>query len=285
MTQMVILNLLNGITFGSVLFLIASGLSLVLGVMGIVNLAHGVLYMVAGYVGWSVAVQYGLNFGLAVLAGGIAAGLLGLLMERRFLYHLYRQENEQVLLTIGFVYIFTNLSLWIWGPSPKAPFAPSFLSGSFPILGWSYPIVRIAIILIGLASAAGLWWLQDKTRLGAVVRAGMEDKEMAMALGVNMDKVSALVFSLGAFTAGVAGVIGAELLGVNLSLGWDILFYALIVVIVGGMGSVQGALLGAMLIGVIDAFGKAVFPEFASYTIYLTMIVMLLVRPSGLLRR
>ncbi len=283
--DMVVLNLLNGISFGSVLFLLACGLSLILGVMGILNLAHGALYMIAGYVGWSVAVRYGLNFGLAVLAGGVAAGLVGLLMERGFLRHLYRQLNEQVLLTIGFIYIFMNLSLWVWGPTPKAPFAPSFLSGSFHIMGWSYPSVRIAIILIGLVFAVGLWWLQDKTRLGAIVRAGMEDKEMAMGLGINMDRVFTLVFFFGAFTAGLAGVIGAQLLGVYLNLGWDILLYALIVVVVGGMGSVQGALLGAILIGLIDAFGKALFPEFAMYTIYLAMVIILLARPRGLLGR
>ena len=263
----------------------AAGLSLTLGVMGIINLAHGALYMIAGYVAWSVAVQFGLNFGMAILAGGIAAGLLGLLMERGFLRHLYRQQNEQVLLTIGFVYIFTNLSLWIWGAPPKAPFMPSFLSGSFNIVDWPYPTVRIAIILIGLASAVGLWWLQDKTRIGAMVRAGMEDKEMAMGLGVNTNMVSALLFFSGAFVAGFAGVIGAQLLGVHLSLSWDVLLYALVVVIVGGMGSVQGALLGAMLIGVVDAFVKNLFPMFATYTIYVAMIVMLLIKPGGLLGR
>jgi len=285
MTQMVVLNLLNALTFGSVLFLVAAGLSLTLGVMGIINLAHGALYMVAGYVAWSVAAQAGLNFGLAILAGALAAGLLGLLMERGFLRQLYKLANEQVLITVGFVYIFTNLSMWVWGATPKAPLIPSLLSGSFNIVDKPYPVVRIAIILIGLVSAVGLWWLQDKTRIGAMVRAGMEDKEMAMGLGINMDMVFALLFFLGALVAGFAGVIGSQLLGVNLALAWDILLYALAVVIVGGVGSVQGALLGAMIIGVVDTFVKALFPMYATYTVYIVIMLMLIAKPSGLLGR
>ena len=283
--DVVVLNALNGIMFGSILFLLASGLSIILGVMGILNLSHGALFMIGGYVGWSVAIRYGLNFGFALGAGAVAAGLVGLVIERGFLRYLYRQLNEQVLLTIGFIYILTNLSLWIWGPSPKPPFAPSFLCGSFEIMGWPYPTVRIGIIITGLVLAVGLWWLQDKTRIGAIIRAGMEDKEMVMGLGINLDRLFTAVFFLGAFTAGLAGVVGAQLLGVNLSLGWEILLYALVVVVIGGMGSVQGAFLGAMLIAFIDTFGKVLFPEYATYTIYLAMIAILLVRPRGLLGR
>jgi len=281
--DVVVLNALNGISFGSILFLLACGFSIILGVMGILNLTHGALFMVGGYVGWSVAMQCGLNFWLAILAGAGAAGLVGLVIERGFLRYLYRQLNEQVLLTIGFIYILENLSLWIWGPSPKAPFVPSLLSGSFNIMGWPYPTVRIAIILTGLVLAVGLWWLQDKTRLGAIIRAGMEDKEMVMGLGINLDRLFTIVFCFGAFTAGLAGLIGAQMLGVYLALSWDVLLYALIVVVIGGVGSVQGALLGAMLIGLIDTFGKALFPGLAMYTIYLAMITILLVRPRGLL--
>lgn len=279
------LSLLNGISFGTILFLLASGFSLILGVMGILNLAHGALYMIGAYVGWSLAVRYGLNFPLAVLAGGVAAGLVGLIIERGFLRHLYRQLTQQVLLTIGFVYILTDLSQWFWGPLARGPFTAPFLSGSFPIMSWSYPTARVAIIFMGLILAVGLWWLQDKTRYGAIVRAGMDDKQMTMGLGINVERVSTIVFFVGAFIAGFAGVTGAQLLGVNLNLGWEVLLLSLIVVVVGGMGSVQGALLGGMLIGLIDAFGRALFPELASFTMYLAMIIILLVRPHGLLRR
>ncbi len=280
-----VINLLNGISFGSVLFLLASGLSIIFGLMGILNLSHGALYMVGAYVGWTVAVKYGLNFGLAVLAGGLTAGALGLFIEQGFLRRLYKQLNEQVLLTFGFVYILTNLCLWIWGPLARPAFTADFLSGSFPIGHWSYPIARAGIIITGLVLAVGLWWLQNRTRVGAIVRAGMDDKEMTMGLGVNLKKVSVVLFFVGSFLAGFAGVIGAQFLGVNLEFGVNILLLALVVIVIGGMGSVEGTLLGSMVIGIIDAFGKALFPGLAMFLIYFVMIIVLLVRPAGLLGR
>jgi branched-chain amino acid transport system permease protein len=283
--QLLIVSLLNGITFGIVLFLLASGFSLIFGVMGVLNLTHGTLYMIGAYVGWSIAVKYGLNFWLAVLAGGITAGLVGFLIERGFVRHLYKQLNEQALLTFGFVHILTNLCLLIWGPVTKAPFTPAFLAGSTTIVGISYPTTRLFLILVGLILAVGLWWLQNRTRVGAIIRAGMDDKEMVTGLGVNLGLVFILVFFLGAAMAGSAGVIGAQLLGVNLQFSINILLLALVVVVVGGMGSVEGALLGGMLIGLIDAFGKALFPELAMFTIYMAMIVILILRPTGILGR
>jgi branched-chain amino acid transport system permease protein len=282
---MVLLNLLNGVSLGSVLFLLASSLSLILGVMGILNLAQGALYMIGAYVTWLMAVKLGLNFGLAVLGAGITAGLVGLLMERGFLRHLYKQVNEQALLTFGFVYIITNIGLWIFGGQSIGTFVPDFLSGSFSVGALLYPWARVFLILTGLVVFAGLWWLQNKTRIGAIIRAGMDDKETTSGLGINLGRINYLVFSLGAFLAGVAGAIGGQLLGVNLQLSINVLLLALVVVVIGGMGSVEGALLGGMLIGVVDAFGKALFPELAMFTIYLAMIITLLVKPSGLLGR
>jgi branched-chain amino acid transport system permease protein len=278
-------NLLNGISFGMVLFLAGSGLSVVMGVMGITNLAHGALYMLGGYVGWTVAIHYGINFWLAVFVGGLVSGLIGLIIERIFLRHLYKQPNEQVLLTFGFVYIITNACIWVWGGRPRMQFSSPTLSGLLNIFGMPYPITRLVIIGVGLIVAIVLWWLQDRTRIGAIIRAGMDDKEMTMGLGINLDKVSMLVFFLAAFVAGVAGVVGAQLMGVHSILGIDILLVALIVVIVGGMGSVQGALSGGILIGLIDTFGKSLFPQFAMFTMYLAMVVILLVKPSGILGR
>lgn len=283
--KLVVLNMLNGLSFGAILFLVASGLSLVLGVMGILNLAHGALYMVGAFVGWTIAIQLGLNFWLAVLAGGIAAGLLGLIIERGFFHRLHGMLNEQVLLTFGFVYILTNLCLWIWGPVPKPPFTASILSGSFPLMGQSYPIARISTIFIGIALAIGLWRLQNKTRVGAIIRAGMDDKEMITGLGINYGLMATAVLCLGAFIAGAAGVIGAQLFGVNLELGLSVLLLAMAVVVVGGVGSVQGSLLGGMLIGLIISFGKALFPELAMFFVYLAMLLILLIKPSGMLGR
>jgi len=277
------LNLLNGIAFGSILFLLASGLSLALGVMGILNLAHGALYMVGGFVGWTIAIQQGWNFWLAVLAGAVTAGLLGLLMERGFFRYLHGRLNEQVLLTFGLIYILRNLTRWIWGPIPKAPFTAPLLSGSFPVGDYTYPFSRIATIFIGIILAIALWWLLERTRIGATIRAGMDDKEMATGLGINVGLVSTAVFSLGAFIAGGAGVIGAHLFGVNLDLGLSVLLYAVIIVVVGGMGSIVGALSGSMVIGIVDSFIKGLNPELGYFSIYLIMIIILLIKPSGLL--
>ena len=283
--DILVLGALTGISFGMVLFLLTIGLSITLGLMGIVNLAHGVLFMVGGFVGFTVAVIYGLNYWLAVLLGGLAAGLIGLGIERGFLRFQYKQANEQVMLTIGFIYILTNLSQWVWGGEFRAPFTAPFLSGSINIIGWQYPIYRLFTIGIGLVLCVVLWWLQEKTKVGAIVRAGMDNREMIVGLGINLERVNYIVFFLGAFIAGVAGVIGAQLLGVKLGMGWDILLFAMIVLVIGGIGSIQGALAGALVIGIIDAFGKALFPDLAMFLMYSVMIIVLLVRPSGLLPR
>lgn len=280
------LNLLNGISYGMILFLLASGISLIWGVMGILNLAHGALYMVGAYVGWSLTIQNGWNYWIALLMGGVASGLVGLVMERVFFRRLYKQHLEQVLLTFGFVYILTNLCIWIWGPQYQAPFDAPILAGSFHFLGdFTYPVGRVAVIFVGGIIAIGLWWLQDKTRVGAMVRAGMDDKEMTMALGINLALVSTVVFCLGSFIAGFAGVFGAQLVGVNPGLSLEILLKSMVVLVIGGVGSIQGALLGGILIGNIDAFGTVLFPELAMFLIYLAMVIVLVVRPHGLLGR
>jgi branched-chain amino acid transport system permease protein len=277
--------LLNGISFGCILFLLSSGLSLTLGLMGILNLSHGALYMVGAYVGWTVASHLGYSFWIAALAAGLVSGALGVIMERGFLRRLNRLPNEQVLLTIGFVYIITNLCLWIWGSIAKPPFTAKFLTGAITVVGWPYPFSRIAIIIVGLVVAIGLWWLQDKTRIGAIVRAGMDDGELTKGLGINLELVAGGLFFVGAFLAGFAGVIGAQLIGANVGLGLDVLLLALIVVVIGGMGSVQGSLIGAMMIGLVDAFGKILFPDFAMFTLYFLMVIILVIKPTGLLGR
>ena len=277
--------LLNGISFGCILFLLASGLSLTLGLMGILNLAHGALYMVGAFVGWTIASHLGFSFWIAALSAGCVAGVIGLIMERGFLRHLNRLPNEQVLLTIGFVYIITNVCLWIWGSIAKPPYTAKFLSGAFTVVGWPYPFSRVAIIVVGLCVAFGLWWLQDKTRIGAMIRAGMDDREMTKGLGINLELTAAALFFVGAFLAGFAGVIGAQLIGANVGLGLDILLLALIVVVIGGMGSVQGSLIGAMMIGLVDAFGKILFPDLAMFMLYFLMVIVLVIKPTGLLGR
>jgi branched-chain amino acid transport system permease protein len=278
-------NILNGLSYGMIMFLIASGMSIVLGAMGIINLAHGALYMVGAYIGWTVAVKLGLTFLPGVLAGGLAAGLVGLIIERGFLRYLYKQLNEQVLLTFGFVYVLTNLVLWIYTGWPKMPYTARVLSGAFRLFDQTYPTARVTIIIIGFAIGALLWWIQEKTRVGAIVRAGMDDKEMTMTLGINLERVFTAVFFGASFTAGVAGVVGAQLMGAYTTMGMEVLLLAMIVIIVGGVGSVQGALLGGIIIGLADAFGRAVFPDMAMFTMYLAMVVVLAIKPKGLIGR
>jgi branched-chain amino acid transport system permease protein len=278
-----VLTLLNGISFGFVLFLLSTGLSLIMGVMGILNLAHGAFYMIGAYVGWTIAVQMGLSFLLAVFLGGLAAAVVGLIVERVFFRYLYRQHIEQVLLSFGLIFIFANLVQWVWGPISRSPYTAPFLTGSLKFAGLSYPTMRFAVIVIGSILAVSLWWFQEKTRVGAIVRAGMDDKEMVMGLGINLERVTIAIFFLGSFLAGFAGVIGGQVLGANTSLALDVLLLAMVVVIVGGVGSVQGALLGGTLIGTIDAFGRTYFPALALFTIYLAMVIILLIKPTGLM--
>ncbi len=280
-----IMNSLNGIVFGFILFILATGFTLIFGVMGIVNFAHGAIFMIGAYLGWTLAADYGSHFGLAILAGGIGCGLIGLVLHQGFLRYLHMQINEQILLTAGFMFIFTNLVQWIFGPIARSPFTPPMLVGSLTLLGLTYPLHRITVIIIGVIIYVALWWLLEKTRIGAIVRAGMDDKEMAMGLGINVHLVNIAVFSFGTFITGIAGVIGIQLLGADLELSLFILKFAMVVVVVGGVGSVHGALLGSLLIGFIDAFGKALFPELAMFTIFLAMIVILLIKPRGLLGR
>ncbi len=279
-----LLNLLIGISFGFILFLLGTGLTLTMGLMRIVNLAHGAIYMVGGYAGLTVA-RYTHNFLLGILAAGICAGLIGLIMETAFLRRLYKRELSQVLLTIGFIYILTNIAQWIWGTIPQSGVVPEFLSGSIPIAGIKLPMFRIGVIVFGLLAALALWLFQDKTRTGAIIRAGMDNKEVTSALGINLKLVFTAVFALGTLIAGFSGLMGAPLMGIDLAAGWDTLLLAMMVVIVGGTGSIQGALAGGLLMGLVDSFGKAYFPSMAYFTMYLVLVIVLLFRPSGLLGR
>lgn len=276
------LTLLNGISFGLILFLLASGLSLVMGSIGVLNLAHGALYMIGAYVGWSVAIDLDLGFVIAVAAGALCAGFTGLLMERGFFRRLHDAPNEQILASFGFLYILTDLVEVVWGPAAKAPFQFDALDGSVSVGDFSYPLVRVVIIGVGLAFALGLWWVQARTRAGAIVRAGMDDREMVRALGINVQAFASALFFLGSAVAGAAGVVGGLVLGAQSSFAIDVLLLALIVVVLGGIGSIGGALAGALLVGIVDTISRTEFPEVAAFTLYALMTIVLLVRPRGI---
>jgi branched-chain amino acid transport system permease protein len=241
--------------------------------------------MTGAYMGLTVAKLTG-SLIIGILAGAILAGMVSLIIERLFLCQLYKQELEQILVTFGFVYIITNLHLWIYGAWPKSAFVPSILSGSMTIGRFGFPIHRLAVIMMGGALCVGLWWLQEKTKIGARIRAGMDDAEMVSGLGINLRPINIGAFCLGAILAGFAGVVGAPVLGgVNLNTGTDIFFVAIAVCIVGGVGSVQGALVGAVLIGIATTLVSTYFPVLAMFVMYILMVLILIFKPSGLLGR
>ncbi len=283
--DVVIVSILAGISHGVVLFLVAAGLSFVLGLMGIVNIAHGALVMTGAYAGLAVAKATG-NLTLGGFAGALLSGLVGLLIERGFLRNLYRLQLEQILVTFGFVYMIANVHLWIYGAWPQAAFVPASLSGSVTIGQFSFPVFRIVIILMGLFLCPILWWVQDRTKIGAIIRAGMDDPDMVSVMGINLRPIHIAVFFLAACLAGFAGVVGASPLGgVNLGLGQDMIFLAIAVVVVGGAGSIQGALAGSLLIGTFSALAGTYLQVMAIFVPYILMLLILIFRPQGLLGR
>ena len=275
---------LNGISFGVLLFLLAAGLSLIYGLMKILNLTHGSYYLLGGYVGLTVIRMTG-SFVLAVVVATLAVALIGALMERFFLRRFHLQELPQTLLTFGFLFIFADLALWIWGGNPQSLPKPAAFEHSVRVGELVYPSYRLFLIAVGLIVGAALWWFQEGTRVGAMLRAGVDDEEIARGLGINVSLLFTLVFSLGAFLAALGGVLGGPIIGVYPGADFEVLLLAFVVVIVGGLGSLKGALIGGLLVGLLDNFGKAFFPEFALFAMYVPMAIILVLRPTGIFGR
>jgi branched-chain amino acid transport system permease protein len=278
----VLTQTINGVVFGMLLFLLAAGLTLMLGTMRIVNLAHGSFYLLGGYVGYTIA-QRTNNFFLACLGGLLAIAILGVVtykavLEKRFA----REVLAQVLLTFGMLLIISDVCRWIWGGNPLAIPKPEMLQGTIYLGSIVVPVYRLAVIIIGVLILLFLWWFQERTKYGAIVRAGVDDAEMAQGVGINISLVKTLVFSMGALLAGLAGVIGGPFVGLSVGLDMEILLLAIVVVIIGGMGSLRGALVGALLIGLIDSFGKSLLPELSIFTLFAAMVVVLAIKPTGL---
>jgi branched-chain amino acid transport system permease protein len=293
-------HLLNGLQLGFMLFLLSAGLTLVFGVMNLINLAHGSFYMVGAYVGATVMAASG-SFILALVVALVSAGLCGLLVEIIVLRHLYRRDHlDQVLATFGLILFFNEGTRIIWGRQPLFMQVPEWISGSVEILpGVNYPLYRLLIIAVGLLVAVGLYLLISHTRLGMRIRAGASNRDMIAALGVNIRWLYSLVFALGALLAGFAGVMAAPVFAVESGMGESILILTFVVIVIGGIGSVKGALLGALLVGLVDTLGRAFLPDvlswlfstdaantlaasLASMGIYLLMAVILAFRPRGL---
>jgi branched-chain amino acid transport system permease protein len=299
-STLVLEQLLNGVQFGLMLFLIAAGLTLVFGIMDVLNLAHGSLYMVGAYLASSVAVTTG-SFWIALPVAVAGAGLVGLVLEVALIRKLYQRDHlAQVLATFAVILIADDLVRLVWGPAPRMLAAPAALAGPVELFpGFLYPAYRLLIIAVGLVLALALYLLIARTRLGMLVRAGSSNREMAAIMGVRVNRLFAIVFVLGAMLAAVAGVLLGPLLAVEVGMGENILILALVVIVIGGIGSIRGALVGALLVGVVDTAGRAFLPgllahflsgpaaaqlgpAIASIAIYLLMAGVLFYRPQGL---
>ncbi len=278
------IQILNGITLGMLLFLLAAGFTLIFGLMGVLNLSHGTLYLLAGYMAAAV-VRYTNNFVLTVIAGMLAIGILGMIIHQRLLRYT-SGHLPQALLTIGIALFFSDLAIWIWGGNPFRVRKPAGFQGSLHMVGSiSFPSYRLLVIIIGVLVAAFLWWFHERSKYGAMIRAGVDDEEMARAIGINVRLLMTLVFGLGAVLAGLAGVIGAPFLGVYPGHDMEVLMLSLVVVVIGGMGSLVGAFVGALIVGVADNISKILFPDLGLFFIFGLMALILAVKPTGLFGR
>jgi branched-chain amino acid transport system permease protein len=281
-----LIQLLNGVQYGLLLFLVASGLTLIFGIMGIINLAHGSFYMVGAYMAFSLSAMTGSLLGAMVL-GVVLSVVLGLLLEWTLFSRLYHRDHlEQVLLTYGLILVFEEVRSLLLGNDVHGVEVPSLLRASVPLTDTlSYPVYRLAMSGVCLAVAGLLWLVIHRTRLGMTIRAGASNREMVSALGIDVNLVYRVVFALGVALAAFAGMLAAPVSSVYPGMGTHVLIICFVVVVIGGIGSVWGALGSALLIGVVDTFGKVLVPQAAGVLVYLLMAVVLLARPEGLFKR
>ena len=281
-----LIQLLNSVQYGLLLFMLAAGLTLIFGIMGVVNLAHGSFYMLGAYTAWSLSSLSG-SLTVAILGGAALSVLFGLALEWLLFRHFYQRYHlDQVLLTFGLIYIFEELRSILWGDDVHGVAIPELLSGSIPLTdNLSYPVYRLFISAVCIALAVGLYLLISKTRLGMKIRAGAFNRDMAEALGVNIKLIHSVVFGLGVALATVAGMIAAPISSVYPNMGSQVLIMCFVVVVIGGIGSVRGALIAALLVGLVDTFGKVLLPQVAGMLVYILMAAVLLWKPEGLFKQ
>ena len=281
-----LIQVLNGVQYGLLLFLVASGLTLIFGIMGIINLAHGSFYMLGAYLAFSLT-RFIPNFWLSIVVGIALAFAVGIILEwlvMRLLYH--RDHLYQVLLTYGLILIFEELRSLVWGDDVHGVPVPAALAFSIPLTDTlSYQVYRLAMSAICLAIALGMYWLIQRTRLGMMIRAGSVNRDMVQSLGINIGLVYRLVFALGLALAALAGMLAAPVSSVYPGMGNQVLIISFVVVVIGGIGSVKGALVAALAIGLADTFGKVLTPQIAGMVVYLLMAAVLLWRPQGIFGR
>lgn len=273
---------LNSFAFGAILFLLAVGFSLIFGLMRVANLAHGALFMLGGYIATSAV---GLGFAGAVLAAGAACAVFGGILERTLIRRLAGRELAQVLGTLGLAFIIADQCLLIWSGDPIAQPAPEALRGAVGFGGIVFPAYRLALVALALVAFVGIWALVERTTLGARIRAAVDDREMARAMGIPVSRLFTMVFCLGAGLAGIGGALAAPIMSVYPGLDSEMLPLALLVVILGGIGSLTGALAGSLVIGLVYTFGQMLLPDLAYVILFLPMVVVLAVRPQGFFGR
>jgi len=281
-----LIQLLNSVQYGLLLFLVASGLTLIFGIMGIINLAHGSFYMIGAYMAFSLASLTGSLF-VAIVLGTVLSVVLGVVLEWALFSHLYKRDHlQQVLLTYGLILVFEELRSIIVGNDVHGVNVPDILNWSLPLTDTlSYPVYRLFMSAVCVVLAALLYVLIRRTRLGMMIRAGASNREMVQSLGLNINLVYRLVFALGVALAAFAGMIAAPVSSVYPGMGTQVLIICFVVVVIGGIGSIWGALVAALLIGLADTFGKVLIPQAAGVTVYVLMAAILLWRPEGLFRR
>jgi branched-chain amino acid transport system permease protein len=281
-----LIQLLNSVQYGLLLFMLAAGLTLIFGIMGVVNLAHGSFYMLGAYLAWSLSGRFE-SLTLAILAGTLLSVAFGLLLERLLFRHFYQRDHlDQVLLTFGLIYVFEEMRSILWGDDVHGVKVPDLLSASIPLTeNLSYPVYRLFMSAVCIALALGLYLMISRTRLGMKIRAGAFNHDMAEALGVNIKLIHSVVFALGVGLATVAGMIAAPVSSVYPNMGSQVLIMCFVVVVIGGIGSVRGALISAMLVGLVDTFGKVLAPQLAGMAVYMLMAAVLLWKPEGLFKQ
>jgi branched-chain amino acid transport system permease protein len=278
------IQLVNGLSYGLLLFMITSGLSLIFGIMGVLNLAHGSLYMVGAYLALGITKHVAPSFFAALLLAPLLVALFSIILEVGLLRPTYRLGHlSQVLLTFGLAYVVHDLVRWIWGSSVQSLSIPASLGSSVELFGQTFPLYRLAVMGFGLIVAAAMWFFQEKTRWGAIIRAGLSNREMVGGLGINITVVFTVVFAIGGLLAGIGGVAAAPILGLFPGMEFEVLILALVILVVGGLGSITGTLAASMIIGVVDTFGKVMFPQLSLMIIFGLMALVLIVKPTGLL--
>lgn len=284
MSGLNLFQLLNGLTFAALLFVVASGFTLIFGLLRIVNLAHGALYLLGGYIGYAAAVATG-SFLVAVIAAMASVALAGLALDQGLLRFVRGFELRQVLLTLGVAFILNDLGLLAWGGDTFTVPVPEALRGALRFAGVFYPKYRLFVLALGLVVFLLLWLLLNRTRLGALIRAGVDDAETLEAMGVNIRRIFLVTFMLGAALAGLGGVVGGAFLTLYPGADSEILVFSLAVVIIGGRGSLPGAAIGALMVGLLNSIGQVMFPELAYFVIFGPMALILAFRPLGLFGR